>query len=221
MPEPMWKVFPELVRMVREDHKAKNALVGDGHDFTHALMVAQYCLQITDEPIATLAWVAGICHNTDRHYGDQMVESMVNQYLACTNFSDQDKKLVLEAVLNHSHLPSSSDNPVTIILMDADKLGNLGWQVVVRSAQLQPHLPLINFIYLDQYPPGHNFKNPGSIYRDMVSVLEWSEPGWIRTPKAKELAKLLFDNIRRFLDGILKQYKDIGLLPYPFPGDFG
>lgn len=220
MNQRLWETFPELVEKVRKDHKAKNALVGTGHDFVHALMVAQYCLQIADDPLATLAWVAAICHNTDRHYGDEAVEKMMGDYLACTNFSDQGKKLVTEAVLNHSRRPSPSDQPVTIVLMDADKLGNLGWQVVVRSAQFQPHLAPINLKYLNQYPPGCNFKNPGSIFRNMVSCLEWAEPGWIRMPKAMELARPLFEDIRRFLDRIIEQYGNVGLLPYPFPEDF-
>jgi hypothetical protein len=221
MNESLWKVFTKLVKAVREDHGTAGALVGTGHDFTHALMAAQYCLQITDEddPLATLGWLAGICHNTDRLFPNESVESRVWNYLSFTNLFSEEKDLIIEAVLNHSHKPSPDDLPLTIVLMDADKLANLGFTLALRSAQFQPNLPPINLTYLFEYPPGHNYKNPGSICRDIASSLEWRE-GWFRLPKAIKLAEPLFAQLEQFLQGVLKQFKDTGLFPYPFSEDF-
>ena len=223
MDKPLWEVFDKLVNMVRQDHKERNALVGTGHDFSHALMVAQYCPQIANEPWATLGWVAAICHNTDRlfcEFDDTPVVRKIWQYLALTNIAPVEKELIVEAVLKHSCRPSPEDSELTVILKDADKLANIGYLLPVRSAQFHPNLPPINLVHLFEYPLGNNYRNPGSILRDVESSLEWEQPGWFRTPKAIQLAKPLFEQLRQFRDGVLKQYKDLGLVPYPFPQDF-
>lgn len=227
--------FPVLVQRVRKDHAAKSALVGTGHDFSHALMVAQYCLMIADDPLATMAWPAAICHNTDRLFPDdseEFIEKRVRKYFELEdvrggmdrdyriNFSDKEVDLIIEAVMCHSHRPSENDNSVTVVLMDADKLANIGSLLALRSAQFQPNLPIVDLRYLDQRPPGTSFKKPGSIYWDIKSSLEWAEPGWIRTPKAKDLAKPLFEELQIVLDGVVRQYENTGLVPYPFPEDF-
>src|SRR3990167_394390 len=111
--------FFELVNVVRQDHKEQNASIGGGHDFAHALMVAQYCLQISEDPIATMAWVAGICHNTDRLFpelNDNELESKIYSYLSCINLNNQP---ICEAVMEHSKKPSLEDNPVTVVLKDS------------------------------------------------------------------------------------------------------
>ena len=213
--------FTELVRVVRHDHKVKNALWG-GHGFDHAYLVAQYCLKIAQDPLATLAWIAAICHNTDRHYGDEMVEQMMVRYLGHTNLSDQDKSLVTEAVLTHSQRPSQNDNPVTVVLMDSDKLATLSLSAIIRFGQFRPNVPIIDLRYpdLNECPPGTNYKNPGSAARDMMGWLEWQEEGWIRTPVAKKLAQPKFQKIRQFLDDLVFQVREDGLLEYPFKEDF-
>lgn len=215
------KQFTQLIKAVRQDHEAKNALLGGGHGFDHAYVAAHYCLEIAKEPLATLAFVAAICHNTDRHYGDDMVRGMMNRYLAYTDFSGQDKLLVAEAVLNHSNRPSANDNPVTVVLMDSDKLTILSLSGIIGAGQFRPNLPILDLRYPDlSCPPGTNYKNPGSIARDMMGWLEWGEEGWIRTPEAKELAKPKFQKIRQFLDNLILEITDVGLLEYPFKEDF-
>ena len=213
--------FSRLVKAIRQDHQAKNA-IWCGHSFDHAYLVAQYCLRIIDEPLATLAWVGAICHNTDRHYGDSMVEQMMARYLDYTDFSSQDKFLITEAVLTHSQRPSINDNPVTAVLMDSDKLAILSLSSIIRAGQFRPNVPVIDCRHLDprKYPPGRNYKNPGSIVRDMMGWLEWEEEGWIRTPEAQKLAQPKFQKIRRFLDNLISEAKEDGLLEYPFKEDF-
>src|SRR3989344_415429 len=252
MSQPLWERFPSVVEKVRRDHRKYGALVGTGHDFAHALMVAQYCLLIAEGPLASLAWLAAICHNTDRMFDESLInrcwrwlcklplagglfrkadpafqqwnrrqiERRVAYYLEDVELFFADKCTIIEAVLNHSRRPSDEDNEVTRILMDADKLANIGALLGLRSAQFQPNLPVIDLRYLDQRPPDTSFRSPGSIYWDIKSSLEWAEPGWIRTAKAQELAKPLFAELQALLDGLVRQFKDTGLLPYPFPEDF-
>lgn len=44
MKKSLWEAFTELVNEVRQDHEKQKVLVGGGHDFAHALMVAQYAI---------------------------------------------------------------------------------------------------------------------------------------------------------------------------------
>lgn len=220
----LWEKFHELVFIVREDHAMTNALTGGGHDFSHALMTSQYCMQIEENPLTgEMAWVAAICHNTDRLFPDwsrEDVETRVRHYLSFTNIRYEVRDAIVEAVLNHSGKNSETDKPITIILKDADKLANLGPLLALRSAQAFPSLPPINLKYLFEYPPGCSYRNPGSIFRDIESSLEWEQPGWFRKPKAIELAKPLFAQLRQINEAILQQFNDVGLMPYPFPEDF-
>lgn len=228
--------YSDLVSLVRADHKKAGFLFGTGHDFSHALMVAQYSLKLTatctQKLSQKLVWIACILHNTDRLYpewNDQQLTQKLLLYLDTVPLiSNLEKDLIVEAVLRHSEKPLPGDNPITVILMDSDKLGIIGPQMHIQAAQFRPQLPPINFAYLEQYPPGCDYKNPGSVFRDLISALEW-EGGfehkgqkypWIRTEKARELAQPLFKKLRSYLSDLLKQYEEVGLLPYPFLEDF-
>ncbi|MBI3631791.1 MAG: hypothetical protein HY219_02930 [Candidatus Staskawiczbacteria bacterium] len=143
---------------------------------------------------------------------------------------DNQLDMIAEAVMQHSKWPSPKDNPVTVILKDADKLANLEpLTLAVRASQWQADLSPVNLVHLDQYPPKCNYKKPGSILRDLVSSLEWEgeceyEPGkkipWLRIPKAVELAKPMFKLLRGLISATIHNYKAVGLIPYPFPEDF-
>lgn len=230
MIKPLWEIYWVLVDMVRDDHRKQGALFGTGHGFDHAMVVAQYCTLIAPPELVKASWVAAICHNTDHLWPqatDAEIEQTTRDYLGCgTDLPLAERVQILEAVLQHSKPPSPDENPVTVILKDADKLGNLGVQVLVRSGQFWPNLPMIDLRYLDpsQRPPGTTFQKPGSIWWDMQGVLEWEGDfkgiPWIRTEKARELAKPLFAEIRRITEGLVQPYRDLGLLPYPFPDDF-
>lgn len=219
-----WEEFPHFVEMVRRDHEEKKALVGGGHGFEHALMVGQYCLKISGEPWATRAWFAALCHNTDwlnPGWTHDQIGQRVMKYLEFTNLSNGEKNLIVEAVLKHSERPKPEDNPVLIILKDADKLANMGPGAIIRSGQFRPHLPVVDPRYLHSRPPGTTFKEPGSIYWDCKNHIEWGEPGWLRTPKAIALAQPLLKQHREFIASLMKEFYDVGLIPYPFPEDFG
>ncbi len=212
-----------LVKMVREDHKSQNALVGTGHDFTHALMVGQYALQITSEHLCTLGWVAALFHNTDRLYPEKSEEKIAEKvcgYLTTTQINDINQKLIVEAVLKHSKKPSADDSPLTIVLMDADKLSNMGLAAIIRAGQFRPNVATIDLRYLDKKPPRYTFKNPGSVYWDIYGHIEWYEQKYFRIPKARELAESLYQEERAFFDQVARPYNQVGLIPYPFPEDF-
>lgn len=213
-----------LVTRVRQDHREKNALWGTGHGFDHAYAVASNCLKIADGEAAELAWVSAICHNTDRHYGEENVRPMMERYLSLTGFNGPQKRVVTEAVLNHSHRPGPNDELITVILMDSDKLANIDLTVLIRASQFRPNDPILDLRYPDatvkNRPPGTHYKNPGSILMDMAGCLEWEEPGWFRNLRAMELAKPKFELLRHMYTNIVAQTKEVGLFDYPFADDF-
>ncbi len=227
------KKFAKLVELIRKDHAEQNALIGKGHDFTHALLVAHYCLKIAEGPIAEMAWVAALCHNTDRLFPSWKptdVATQIYRYLRTTDIPDSYRASIVEAVVSHSRKPSPDDNEFTILLMDSDKLGNLDpFTVTARAAQWQPNVPPVDLYHLDQYPPGCNYHNPGSIFMDIMGLLEWEgdceyEPGkkipWLRLERSRTLAKPMFRLLRALATQTFETYKDLELIPYPFPEDF-
>ena len=219
----MLKKFYRLIQIIRQDHKKKGALVGTGHDFAHALMVAQYAKLISKKSYADLAWVAGLYHNTDRIFNDytkSFIIGKLNFYLKNTDFNDGDKKVIIEAVLNHSRKPNVNDNQITIALMDADKLANLGYLATIRAAQFRYSDPPIDLRYINTAPPKANYKNPGSVFWDIKNRQDWKKKGWFRLPKARHLAKKYFREDQQVINGLVKKFKEAGLMPYPFPKDF-
>lgn len=210
--ERLWSTFRDLARKVQKDHIEQNA-IGGGHDFLHALMVAQYGWMIAERKYGLLAWVAGICHNTDRLFPEGDAESIVRGYLnQYTEIIKSDKKFIIEAVLNHSKLNDPNDHAVTIALKDADRLANIGALTCIRAGQFRFDLPGVDPVHLFDDPKA-SYKDPKSAARNICFTLEW-EP-WMRLPKAKELAKPYFDFLREFLGNIEQQLRETGLYPYP------
>ncbi|MBM3206520.1 MAG: hypothetical protein FJZ43_02775 [Candidatus Staskawiczbacteria bacterium] len=211
----LWKHFSELTECVKEDH-IKFKKPNDVHDFLHAIMVAQYCSIISENPyFGELAFVAGICHNTDRLFGENNVETRVSYYLNyLTGLTDGQKKTVLEAVINHSKPNDPDDNPVTIILKDADRLAIIGPNSYIRVGQALSKCPAYNPRYIENQDPKASYQNPLNPLNAMKFWLEWET--WLRVPKAKELAKPWFNMIRLFISGIKNQLIETDLFPYPF-----
>jgi len=199
---------------VRGDHITQKAF-GSGHNFYHAFMVAQYGFLIAEDPeTAILGWVACLCHNTDHMFHKDQVEHIVRYYLdEGTGFTALQKDLVLEAVLEHSKKNDSKDNPVTVVLKDADRLGNIGPLHWLRSAQFRPTIQEVDPRYIRETDPTATFKNPKSIIHDIKETLLWES--WLRLPKARKLGKPMFDEIRKFLKNIESQFEILGLYPMP------
>jgi hypothetical protein len=221
MPQ-LWEKYPVITKTVRKDH-AGNGAIGGGHDFLHALMVAQYGELIADESrIGELAWLAGICHNTDRifrRFVEYEIRQQIRSYLDLTTIPTlAEKDDIIEAVMNHSKFNDPADNPITVTLKDADRLANIGPLLCVRSGQHFHLLPAFDPRYLDTPDPTSTYKNPKTVWRDIMLSSEW-EP-WLRLPKAKKLAEPWFNRLRIFVAGFPEQVREVGLDPYPFPEDF-
>lgn len=206
----LWKKFSKLTDKILADHVAKGA-IGGGHDFLHALMVAQYAKIIAEnEQTGTIAWVAGLCHNTDRLFPGE-VEVRLDSYLKNgTNFSSGVRKSIIEAILGHSKRNSPNDSELTIILMDADRLANIGPNILIRSGQFYHQLPAYDPRYIVKPNPKATYKKPLTSLDDIKFCLEWEE--WLRMPKAKKLAKPYFKLLRTVIKTFEYQLEEVNLL---------
>lgn len=226
--ESLIKKYTDLVAMVMRDHEKVGAAM-HGHDFEHALMVANYGLRIAeDKHTAELAWIAGLCHNTDHliergffrpdirrgKKSDALIRTRLAQYLSHTKLNDADKHAITNAVLEHRKKNDPHDTKLTMILKDADRLANVGALPCLRSARDMAHLPTVDYVHLFHHPRA-TYRQPDSVAKDIWYSTEW-EP-WIRMPKAKQIAKKRFAFLKYFLKDLEDQLKESGLRPYPFP----
>ncbi|MBI4085867.1 MAG: HD domain-containing protein [Candidatus Liptonbacteria bacterium] len=225
--ETLIKKYTELLTMVIRDHEKVRASES-GHDFEHALMVANYSVRIADDArTAKLAWVAGICHNTDhlierglvpehfrkKHTLDTLVRKKLIQYLQYTTLNHNDKQLVIEAVMEHRKRNDPRDSKVTVALKDADRLANVGALLCLRSAKELEHLPVLDYIHLFHHPSS-SYRHPESVGKDISYSLEWKK--WLRLPKAKKIGAKRFAFLKIFMQDIENQLKESRLRPYPF-----
>lgn len=220
--KPLWQVFPNLVAAVQRDHIAMEA-TGGGHDFIHALMVAQYAKIISEEErLGILGWIAGLIHNTDRIFSKNIAKK-INSYLQIPelHLNNAEKRDISTAVMKHSEPNKETDNPVAVVLKDADKLANIGPNIFIRSGQFYHDLPAFDPHWVEEPDPTSSYHNPKTVWRDILLSLEWrgkdrNGRDWIRTPKARQLSEKWFVMLESFLKGFASQLKEVELLPYPF-----
>jgi len=225
-----YEMYDALVREVWRNHQDAGA-VGGGHDFPHALMVAQYAQKVAEgerfpEVIARLGWLAGIVHNTDRLYSsldDQKMRDLIIKTLSdfTGGLSAERISIVADAVLVHSlwELPKNFGGhrrKVAVLLRDADKLASINGLLPLRSAQNYHNLPVYDVVWgLDD--PEATYRNPKTVARDIQYSLEWQQPGWIVTETARKLAEPGFKALEGILADMERPFRETGLNPWPLP----
>lgn len=213
--------FAALYEVVKTNHQnaidSGKVLVG-GHGWDHDLRVAQTGALIADDDrIGEMAWVAGLMHSTDRHFGERTNEVLLHYFslLPQGEFNPLEMSQMLDAVLNHSgkNSPSDEDNPVLVTLKDADRLANLGAINFIRGGQHRPNIPAVIPEYLGRRDPRSTFRDIKSCYDALWFNLEWED--MIRLPKAKVMAKKHFDRIREWQRWAVDEMEEVGLYPWP------
>ncbi|MFA6339058.1 MAG: HD domain-containing protein [Candidatus Paceibacterota bacterium] len=226
------KKYSKLVEEVRIMHKNSKALTCGAHDFSHVLMVGQYCIRLTEnEIVEELSWLAALLHNTDRLIWDNSRTKDENENIVFCKVRDllEDcvkdllskipKKLISEAVMEHSKLNSDQDSHVTMILKDADRLANLGPNMVIRNGQAYHDRQGYNLMHTRDFSPGSTYATAPTALDAIRYALEWE--GMLRVPKAQSLAKPYLEILRKFIEGFSKQAEEVSLDDYPFPEDYG
>lgn len=222
------KEFPRLVEAVRKNHAEFAAKIVH-HDFDHALQVAQVALKIAGDPkTARLAAVAALCHNADRileeradgivkKAGPIAIENLARSWLGVeSTFSEEDKRSIVEALVEHSKPNSDKDSNVIVTLKDADRIVNLGLDVIVRGAQHHNCSAIDPWLLLNDERGNHAQRQ--SIVKVLQDCLEWAsdDPRFgVRLPKSKEMARVRAKALQQYINTVIAQRKELGLVPYP------
>lgn len=183
---------------------------GHGHD--HGITVAEIGVLLTDNPkLQDMVWVSGNGHSLDRMFPKDNFEKKIWEYLqfAKQHFTGKELEEIFIAIRDHGNKNSEEDSELTILLKDADRLGNTMLGIVIRSGQFTPDIPAMELQYLKTPNPVSTYPNPTSVIEDLRGCLEWE--GWIRTPKAKVIAAPLFAELRHFMNTLASQYEMLGL----------
>ena len=210
------KQYPTFVAAVIAQHTSRK--MAHGHDFDHAFGVANLAAGFCEEPgYSYLAWLAGMCHNADRMIakdlgkprGDvdpQLVKIMVRGWLdAEPSLSETDKAMVDIAVRRHGEPNDASDDFVTRALKDADRVINARIDVIIRSAQFHPELPVIDPV-LGMHDTRGRYNGRLTVIADLMDCLDWGNLAdkrfGIRTFRAKTLIVERVAKLREYLEGI-------------------
>lgn len=223
----IWEVYPRLTKIVLEDH-VKHGMRGTGHDFDHVLRAAQFAMLVAkSERVGFLAGAASLCHNADRiiqhEFGtgqkaeQAKVSQMVANWLSVESFTDAEKAVIIDAVHKHTEVNKADDSEVLITLKDADRLTCSMAEDVMGAAQFWK-LPVVDPKYLVSDPESHSYKNPKSVLKNLECRYDWADEAslvCVRLPKSKILMKKLVEFIRNYIETVIEQRKEIGLVPYP------
>lgn len=235
----VWELYPGLTRAINETHAKVAAefkvAMFYAHDFNHVIRVANMAQLIApDEETGRVAGIAALCHNADRiaqvvnilgpsgEVDRQTVEDIVEAWFNAEpnmTFTSKERDIIFEAVMNHNKTNSNDDPPVWVTLMDADRVVNIEADDIFRKAQYYGNsLPAIDPVHFTNDPTA-SFKNPKSLlfslYRDAV---DFTTPGGIasiRQPKAIEIARRRAYFLKLFINEVMAQQVEDGLLPYP------
>lgn len=235
----IWEIYPNLVAAIKRTHNETVRDTGEAmfycHDFDHVIRVADMAMRIADDENAgRLAAVAALCHNADRilqklgrlgPFGevlDSDVVALVEQWLNNETdnwFRSDDRALIIDAVLHHPERNSETDSPVLVCLKDADRIVNTAPDIVVRKGQyFSDRLPVVDPVHLLK-DPGATFVRPGSLMRAILfDVEDFEREGGVaslRLPKARKIAAKNFEFLRVFLNAVIEERVDSGLVPYP------
>jgi len=211
-----YRLLYEAVKQAHETILAEGKTTM-GHGWDHDLRVAQTGALIAETPrVGEMAWIAGLMHSTDRHFGDR-TEGVLHGYFALLpsgEFTGGEIAMMWDAVAEHSKKNGDADNPVTEALKDADRLGNLGALNFIRCGQHHPDIPACIPELLGTTHPESTFRKPRSCY-DAVLLANMPWEAMLRLPKAKEMGKPYFDYYREFLQRCANEMEEVGLFPFP------
>ena len=231
----IWEVFPEIAEAVRRKH-GEVGLFGH-HDWYHAFRVGEVARQISldewsDERLSHLTGLAGLAHNADHiiyHVlgrekyktspdTNQKVLDLIGSWLSSSMLKPFEKETVVDAVLNHQAKNMPGDSNVLIALKDADRVVNFDEDVIARSGQNYPNVPVVDYRYfLDN--PDATFREPGSVMKDLANCFDWVNPKTlfcVRTRLGRKMAEERAVYLRDYLERVKSRLTEIGLCPYPF-----
>jgi hypothetical protein len=206
-----------LYDAVQEERKGLEA----GHGFFHDISVAHTALLIApNEKTSELAWISAMLHSTD-HYvytlqqetfsKEEMIKKVIEKHLLLTDITDNEKALVIHAVLNHWKIPEEGRSEVLQTLQEADMLANLTLDVVIRGGQYRPNIPAIEINHIESQNPLSTYSKPRSVF-DAVRITLKDYESKILLPKAISLFQERSADLTWYIDATKRQYRDISIV---------
>lgn len=243
----VWLTLSVLTNVVREAHEKEAARLKVAmfycHDFDHAVRVANYAMYVAEpeygERTAVLAGAAGLCHNADRilqrrlglgrdgEVPPNQIRKLVLRWLSTKwnhlgggLFEEEEKYIIVEAVLGHSAKNGPNDHPVQIALMDADRIVNTEADCIIRNGiYFGDDLPVVDPInFLSD--PSASWRDPKSNLRALAERDDWlveGGPVGVRLKLARELMKPRLAFYHQFFKKIAEQRREAGLLDCDYP----
>ena len=208
--------FKDIYEAVKEWHNTAPCQ-HRGHGFDHDVTVAMLAVQIApNDHVAEMAFVAGLLHSTDRtmEQGNtfKVTEKVLNflSHLPRNCFTTAETVDILISVIRHSEMNQDDQSLVQQVLQDADRLANLQMTVVMRAAQHQAHMPVIELEYLETVNPNSTYHVPMSALDDLKLCIRDYIPQ-LRLPKAIALGERYKLRLEAYISEIIIDYEELGL----------
>lgn len=194
-----------------------------GHDISHfqrGEAIANIIMNPVDplfpaDPL--LVKIAVWCHeihrttyfNSQGFKKEEETTAWLIDVLSRAGLSKTEARAVMDAVAKHSRLNEDSDSPVLVYLKDIDHL-DMGAIGILRIASHRWNLPPYQMSDFDGKPESTEEKDLGSLIHDLYRCLEWED--FLRTAGAKALGKKRFAFMRRFLEEVERELKELELI---------
>ncbi|MBP6948856.1 MAG: hypothetical protein KBC41_02055 [Candidatus Pacebacteria bacterium] len=208
------KLFPEFYNSVKNLHNSTSHIDYGGHKIDHDITVSMLAVKIIkDKKVAKKAWCAAMLHSVDRMVPKEKIKATMETISKSLNhfFNDVEIKEIIEAAFRHSERNQHNQSETQQVLMDADRLANMQYAVIIRGGQHRPNLPVFEFEYLSgKCNPLSNYESPKSIL-DNLRIIITSYTEQLRIPKAKRLGDVYGKKLQKFITSIEKDYEYLGL----------
>jgi HD superfamily phosphodiesterase len=213
------------------ERNTENGWTSQGHSLDHDLAVTAFAHAIAfarggDANNCLVVMAAGLMHSYDRYrrseesevsFDETDVRTWVERFLV--DFPESDRHSIVEAVLRHDRPNKgkiTEDPTVGDVLADADKLANLMFYTLIRSGQYEPGKPTVILGSLSGMSQGSNYKFHRSALDDVFGMLEWvDDMSWFVTDEATEVAGVLEEPLRYFIDLNQRQFAALGIDELP------
>lgn len=179
-----------------------------GHDVSHVVRMCAIAEKIADETVDVFLLKLAIwLHNLDRSsYGYPPVRQLLFQYPEITT---EETDTIIDAVQKHSKLNNDSDSILLRFFKDCDRL-DMGAMGILRIAAHRWDLPPYKASDFEGRPDSTEEKDLKTMVHDLYRCLEWE--GFLRTAGAKALAVKRFAFMRRFLNEVERELKELELI---------
>lgn len=206
--------FPGYYAAVKAAH-ASALLPHRGHGLDHDVTVVAWALRLGEGRERVLAAIAALAHSSDRLIGREDRERVREFVLALLSHlpqdevTDDEKEVIVDAVLKHGQRNQPDASLVLQLLQDADRLAGMMPHIITRSGQFHPEIAALEFPYLSSKNPLTTFPRPMNCLDNLRDVLEWRD--MFHSARARELAEPFIEYLEGYLRFIAESHRELGL----------